>query len=61
MIFASPSGAGEYKNIQEACKATIQVVKETKPDAKAKKMYDKGMLVYQDLYRALKDDFKKMG
>jgi xylulokinase len=53
-------GAGAYKNIQEACRATIEVVKETKPDAKAKKVYDKGMPVYQDLYRALKDDFKKM-
>ncbi|MDR1924052.1 MAG: xylulokinase [Planctomycetaceae bacterium] len=53
-------GAGEFKNIQEACKAAIKIVKETKPDSKVKKIYDQGMLIYQDLYRSLKDNFKKM-
>ncbi|MEK6237745.1 MAG: FGGY-family carbohydrate kinase, partial [Planctomycetales bacterium] len=53
-------GAGAYKNIQEACKATIQVQQETKPDKKTKRCYDKGHPVYQDLYRSLKDDFKKI-
>ncbi|MDR3182468.1 MAG: xylulokinase [Planctomycetaceae bacterium] len=53
-------GAGAFKNIQEACKAVIKVVKETKPNIKAKNVYDAGMPVYQDLYRSLKDDFKRM-
>lgn len=55
------TGAGAYKNIQEACAATIREVSETKPDRAAKKYYDKAFPVYQDLYRALKDDFKKLG
>lgn len=54
-------GGGEFKGIAEACKAAIRVVKETAPDAKAKKVYNRGMPIYQDLYRALKDDFKKIG
>ncbi len=53
-------GGGEYKGIAEACKAAIKVVKETAPDPKTRKTYDKGMPVYQDLYRSLKDDFKKI-
>ena len=51
-------GAGEYKNIQEACKATIRVEKETAVDRSAKRTYDKAFPVYQQLYRSLKDDFK---
>ena len=53
-------GAGEYKGIQEACKATIKVVKETTPNSKAKKVYDLGMPIYQGLYQSLKDDFRKI-
>ncbi|MDR2169725.1 MAG: xylulokinase [Planctomycetaceae bacterium] len=53
-------GAGEYKNIQEACKATIKIVKETKPDQKTKKIYDQAMPIYRDLYAALKENFKKI-
>ncbi|MDR2116662.1 MAG: xylulokinase [Planctomycetaceae bacterium] len=53
-------GAGAFKNIQEACKATIKIVKETKPNPKTKKMYDKAMPVYQNLYRSLKDDFRTL-
>lgn len=53
-------GAGEYKNIQEACKATIKVVKETKPDSKAKKIYDQAMPIYRNLYTSLKENFKKI-
>jgi len=51
-------GAGEYKNIEEACVATIRVVSQTAPKAAAKKVYDAGFPVYQQLYRSLKDDFK---
>ncbi|MDR0705424.1 MAG: xylulokinase [Planctomycetaceae bacterium] len=53
-------GAGAFKNIQEACKAVIKVVKEAKPNAKAKKIYDNTMPVYQNLYCSLKNDFKKL-
>ena len=51
-------GAGEYKNIEEACRATISVVSQTAPKAAAKKVYDAGFPVYQHLYQSLKEDFK---
>jgi len=51
-------GAGVFKNIQEACKATIKVVKETKPNAKSQKIYDAAMPMYQQLYCSLKEDFR---
>jgi len=51
-------GAGAFKNIQEACKATIKVIKETKPNAKAQKIYDATMPTYQQLYCSLKQDFR---
>ena len=57
-------GAGAYKNVEEACAATIRVVSETPLDKKAAKVYDQGFPIYQELYRSLKDDFKaiaKMG
>jgi xylulokinase len=53
-------GSGAYKNVEEACSATIKVVSETPLDRKAKKVYDLGFPVYQDLYRSLKGDFKKI-
>jgi len=53
-------GAGAFKNIQEACAATIRVVKETSAHRPTKKTYDRAMPVYQQLYRSLKDDFKRI-
>jgi len=52
-------GAGEFKDISEAC-ATIKTVGQTKPVAAARKIYEKGFPVYQQLYRSLRDDFKKI-
>ncbi|MDR3235083.1 MAG: xylulokinase [Planctomycetaceae bacterium] len=54
------AGAGAFKDVQEACKAVIKVVKETKPNPKAAKVYDAGMPVYQDLYKSLKDVFVRI-
>lgn len=51
-------GAGAFKNIEEACSATISVVKETTTNRKAKGAYDKSFPIYQQLYRSLKNDFK---
>ncbi len=51
-------GAGAFKDVREACGATIRVVSETPPDRKAKRCYDRAFPVYQQLYRSLKDDFK---
>ncbi|MEX2114034.1 MAG: xylulokinase [Pirellulales bacterium] len=53
-------GAGAFNNVEEACEATIRVVKETKPNAPARKLHDKAFPIYQGLYRALKDDFKRI-
>ena len=53
-------GAGAFKNVQEACAATIRVVKETPTNKNAAKVYDAGYPEYQQLYRSLKDDFKRI-
>ncbi|WP_254512654.1 xylulokinase [Anatilimnocola floriformis] len=50
-------GAGSYKNIQEACAATISVVSRTPADKKAIPIYDRGFPIYQQLYQSLKKDF----
>jgi xylulokinase len=54
-------GAGHYKNISEACAATVRTAEGSKPNAKAQKFYDRGFPVFQDLYRALKPEFSKLG
>lgn len=51
-------GAGAFKNVVEACRATIRVVSETAPDRAAAKQYDRAFPLYQKLYRSLRDDFK---
>ncbi|MBS0266707.1 MAG: xylulokinase [Planctomycetes bacterium] len=51
-------GTGAYRNIVEACQATIKVVDSTLPQAKARKVYDAAYPEYQQLYRSLKNDFR---
>jgi xylulokinase len=53
-------GAGAFKDIAEACGATIRVVQETAPNKPAMKGYDRAFPVYQQLYRSLKKDFKSI-
>ena len=53
-------GAGAYKNVEQACAATIKVTSETAVDRKAKRAYDAAFPVYQGLYHSLKNDFKKI-
>jgi xylulokinase len=53
-------GAAEFTNVEEACRATIRVVSQTKVDRKAREYYDRGHPVYQQLYRSLKQDFKRI-
>lgn len=53
-------GAGEFKDIVEACSATIKVVDETPLQRPAKKTYDASFPIYQNLYRSLKADFKSI-
>ena len=53
-------GAGEFNDIAEACEATVKTTRETKPRVAARRHYDKGFPVYQQLYRSLKEDFRKI-
>ncbi|MGQ9575712.1 MAG: xylulokinase [Thermoguttaceae bacterium] len=53
-------GAGAFKNVQEACAATIRVVRQTGVRPRAKAYYDRAFPVYQQLYRSLKNDFKSI-
>jgi xylulokinase len=53
-------GAGAFKNVQEACAATIKVTTETDVGHKAKNAYDAAFPVYQQLYRSLEGDFKRI-
>jgi xylulokinase len=51
-------GAGEYKNVAEACDATVKTTSQTNSRAAMRKHYDAGFPVYQQLYRSLRDDFR---
>ncbi len=53
-------GAGAFKNVREACKATIKVVQETSVNRAAKRYHDRAFPIYRQLYRSLKDDFKSI-
>jgi xylulokinase len=53
-------GSGQYKNIEEACKATIQVVAKTPTKKSAVGTYDRLFPIYQSLYPALKPTFEKI-
>ncbi len=51
-------GAGEYKDVVEACDATVKTRTQLKCAATAKRYYDKAFPVYQKLYPSLRDQFK---
>jgi xylulokinase len=53
-------GAGHYKNIAEACAATVRTSDAVKPEAKVKKAYDRAFPMFQELYAALRDKFSHM-
>ena len=53
-------GAGEFKNIEEACNATIKTADQLKPNAKARKVYDRAFPVFQSLYAALREEFPQL-
>lgn len=54
-------GDGAYKNIEEACKATIQVVDRVPPRKASQKTYDAGFPMYQSLYQSLRGRFEAIG
>jgi len=53
-------GAGHFKNINEACQATLQTAERSKPDPKARRVYNRAFPVFQDLYKALRDEFPRL-
>lgn len=54
------AGTGAYKNVVEACSATISVVSSTRPTAANKRTYNKAYPIYGKLYRSLKSDFAEI-
>jgi len=54
------TGTGAFKNVVEACSATISLVEQIHPVTKAKKTYNAGYRIYADLYRSLKNDYPKI-
>jgi xylulokinase len=52
------AGTGAYKDVVEACAATIRVTDSTSPDPQAKRVYNRAYPYYGRLYRSLKDDFR---
>jgi xylulokinase len=54
-------GAGHYKNVTEACAATVKTAEESKPDAKTRKVYDRAFPIFQSLYSDLCDEFPRLG
>ncbi|MBA3480827.1 MAG: xylulokinase [Pirellulales bacterium] len=53
-------GAGHYKDITEACAATVKTAESSSPDAKSRKSYDRMFPVFQSLYTALRSEFPKL-
>jgi xylulokinase len=51
------SGTGAYKNVVEACDATISVATRTRNQVAATRTYNAAYPVYQQLYQSLKSDF----
>ena len=54
------AGTGAYRDVVEACKATISVVTKTAPESAAKKKYNAAYPMYQKLYQSLKGDFAEI-
>ena len=53
-------GNGEFKNIEEACKATIEVTAKTTPQRAAVKKLDRTFEVYRGLYGSLKEAYSSI-
>ncbi|MEN1680043.1 MAG: xylulokinase [Planctomycetota bacterium] len=53
-------GAGEYRDIGEACDATVKLAETSKAKASARKLYDRAAPVYRGLYRSLRDDYRRL-
>jgi xylulokinase len=53
-------GIGGFASVPEACDATIQVVDSTSFDSGARAVYERGYAIYRQLYRDLKETFRRI-
>ncbi len=53
-------GAGAWKDVPSACKASIKITGSTRPHPAQVEVYQKAYPLYQELYPALKSSFAKM-
>jgi xylulokinase len=53
-------GAGEFKDVAEACDATVKTKAQLRPRPTLRRHYEKSFPIYQQLYRSLRDDFRKI-
>ena len=53
-------GTGAFKDIREACDATIRITSTTRPKRNAVKVYQRAYPVFQKLYRSLEGDFESL-
>lgn len=54
------AGTGAYKNVVEACSATIRVVTSTKPEIRSRNAYKKAYPEYGKLYSSLAGNFESI-
>ncbi len=54
------AGTGAYKNVVEACAATIDVTSSTAPGRKTKAAYNRAYPMYGKLYQSLKEDYQSI-
>lgn len=54
------AGTGAYKDVVEACGATIHVVESTTVNSKNKQVYNRAYPLYRKLYASLKSDFHEI-
>ena len=54
------AGTGAYKDVVEACRATIRVVDSTSPHPPTRKHYNRIYPQYGQLYQSLKDDYARI-
>lgn len=50
-------GAGVWKSVPEACRATIKVTGTTRPNRRRAALYQRHYQVFRSLYPALKESF----
>jgi xylulokinase len=54
-------GAGHFKNITEACRATVQMAEPSKPVLKARRYHNRAFPFFQQLYRATREEMHALG